>query len=600
VIWLQYSKLMEYGNTLFTQTLKKIDRERRIKKELIVGFDTEFDSKTDELLSVQFSCGDNVKLYEINQKEFFWDDLWNLVLDFLDEVGIDYSHRKVRDIYLVCFWSIAELHHIRDLHTAGYIGENITYNVSKKFGSRYLHVLDLYQFFKGSLAKVAELFGYRKFDYDTSNITRADLKKKEFREYAVHDAFLTEKIYNDFRELIWSKYKVDILASKSVANTSMTIFRKNFLTEKVGNKRTKVRKLGLLCSWGGCNMAFVRGDFKGDFYLYDANSMYPNSAIQLGILPREKDWIFTSDLDEFLKGVGGICNVWFKFPENEKYPCLPVFNDGKLCYPLSGRSHCTLEEVRFALKCGAEIRLKESYYYIDGNSDLQEYLKELLRKKNSSKGVERAFYKLMMNSIIGKFTQKILKTDINDYMKHAQDFGVSFSELSGIKNLKLKKKVNTGSGFCPEWNTLILGYARATQNMAFRENNAYVGTTDSLVIKGEIKNKIVNGLDYEFEGKGKRLICLKTRVYALIDDDKNIIHLAHHGIHTRKGLVGLMEKGLVDGLALYDVDKIIKLRQSIRTEYDFGESVRKNMRFNGVWDDKRRLLDNGFTVPYNK
>lgn len=593
---MEYKKLIEYGNSLFIQTLHPLKTTRISKKHLIVGFDTEYNSKTNELISVQFSCLGHKKLYEIQVDNFYWKDLWKLLQSFLNEFKIPHNHKLVRGIYLVCFWSIAELQHIRDLHHSDYIGENITYNVSKAFGKQNLHVIDLFQFFKGSLANVSKMFGYEKMEYDTTNITRKDLKNPKFLEYAVHDAYLTESIFNEFRKLVLDSYNTDILISKSVANTSMSIFRKSFLTEKVGNMNTRIRKMSLLCSWGGNNQAFCRGDFRKNFRLYDANSMYPNSAIQLGVLPREKDWIFAKSMKDFLTGIGGVCKVWFEFPKDEKYPCIPVFKEGKLCYPLCGLSYCTLEEVKYALKCGAKVRLKTGYYYTDGNRDFIRYMKEMIKQKNSSKGVERAFYKLMMNSIIGKFTQKILNYDFNDVLKIARDIDIPFEQVAGIVNLNVKKKVNVGSGFCPEWNTIILGYARATQSIAFRENNAFVGTTDSIIMKGRIKHAKINGIEYEYEGRGNRLICLKTRVYALLDGNK-ILHLAHHGIHTKKDLVKLFEKALNEPTVTYDTRKIIKLRQSVRSGKRFGKEYQRIMNFNGGWDSKRTLNDNGTTVP---
>lgn len=591
--------LAKLGKSVFIQTLKPLKKTSVLKNSVIIGFDTEYNSHTHELLSIQFSYGKFKKLFKICKKGISFKELWGYVKQFFKEFNIKSDHKEFTSVYLVCHWSIAELQHIVNLFDADTIFEGKTYSVVKSFGKQYLHIIDFFEFFSSSLKKVGEVFGYEKMKYDTTNISVDDLSNPDFIKYALNDAYITEQMFRDFRNMILDKYGIDILKTKSVANTSMTLFRKHYLTEKIGNRVVPVRRQAMLSSWGGNNQCFIRKDILGKFKLFDINSSYPNSVIQIGILPRERDWIRAGSLQNFLEGKGGICHINFSFPKDELYPCLPVYKDGKLCYPLKGKSDCTLDEVKFAIECGADIGFKKGYFYKDGNSDLAKYMKDMLKFKNTTEGAERSFYKLMMNSIIGKFTQKIMKVDINSIVSYAKEHNIPYEDMGKITGGIIKKKVSLGSGFMPEWNTLILGYARATLGKAFRDNNALIGTTDSLIIEDNMKSMNVNGLHFELKAEADRLIALKTRVYAMIKNDKPI-YVAHHGIHCRENLVGMMEKSLNSktGVVKYDVSKIIKLRQSIRQRIPFGSDMLRHMRFNGEWDNKRSLQKDGTTVPF--
>ena len=399
--------------------------------------------------------------------------------------------------------------------------------------------------------------------------------------------------------------------------------------------------------------------FRSDknFYEYDMVSGYPNACLNLEKLPRQEDWKVALNLDDFLKekNIGGICKLnGFEFPEDIEYPCLPVYHDKKLVYPRSAdETYVTLEEVKLAVEMGAEINFDHGFVYEDGTEDLTNYLKMLLDKKaemtKEQDLVRRTLYKLMMNSIIGKFTQKVQKYDINDYKRWSEILDVPVYDLMSTQNIEatlagklvksafedgeidweqakkystnykkfkedferpIRKKLNLGSGYYPEWNTLILGYARATLARAFWEHGAYVGTTDSFVTDhnpadgtyqkhnkktGELMNIgyfDCNGIRFELERKGKRLVSVRTRLYALFSENGKVDHMAYHGISDYgKAKEFLSKPDWSVNERNYEDRHMIKIRESLRDkDKKLGQMVKRDKRVSWGWDHKRKLI----------
>ncbi len=619
----------------FSQSLKQIKKDRIMKRTKILGFDTEYDNETNELLSIQLSFKDNnfIKYIGIGEK-LTWHDLGNMVKNFLKSIGENVGKNYVSSFILVSFFSIAEVQHfpyidkkiLIEEYGAGNYNFSFPFNrrKNKKTGKyqtiQTLQIIDLQTWFRGmNLAYVAKTFGLKKLDYP--NITKMSRQyldsldkeeKKYFEEYAINDSILCEKIFNELRENFLQIYNIDILLTKTPANTSMTIFRKHYLTEDCNNPLTEVRRMALLCSWGGNNQAFCQGSFTGIFSEYDAKSMYPSSAIMINKLPTAYSWIMAVDLKDFLdpKNIGGICKVNFSFSNNIKYPCLPVMEKGKLLYPLNGQSFCTLYELQYAKEQGAEIEFLQGYYYRDGNTDLSSYLKDVIAKKDEAEEnnnwVMRTIFKLMANSIIGKFTQKVVKHDINELKDISYQLEIPLGELLKIHDLEdlgVEKKINLGSGFYPEWNTLILGYARMVLARAFSENNAMVGTTDSLIFRGKkIKNKKIKGIIFEKESEGDILTIVRTRFYMLLNSrkHKDINHIALHGVRNYQKAISILrlyplikkhknEKYKVN----YSTNRILKLRESLKEDKKMGFNEQKDYEVFLHWDNKRELIDGG-------
>jgi len=595
--------IRKFGSHMFFSDVQPI-KELKKSKAIVVGFDSEF-KKNGKLLSIQFFTGNTGII--IPCKSLDWFDLKSYLWEFLISKGYSVNKRNNLNFILVCFFSIAELSKINNFMEAEIFETAYSYNAKWKPNKHQtIYIYDLFNWHQFSLKKVASLYGFNKLDYDVTDLKVKDLKKKNFIEYAINDAKLCYQIFNEIRSRFNGEYQVDIYRTKTVAQTAMTIFRGHYLKKGVVFDNSTLRKFTLRCCWGGNNQAFYRGCLDDrQYYEYDAVGMYSNCVVNLQYLPSENDLRFTEKEAVFVQSEnkGGFCMVYFVFPSTCVYPSLPVFMDGKIIYPLTGESYCTLAELRQAKNQGASIEYVVGCYYRTGNDSLYQFIKEFQYKRENAKDeIEDELYKLMMNSIIGKFIQKIKKYDINDIFKLAVKTGLPTSYLMTIKDLSqlgIKEKIHVGSGFIPEWNGLVTGYARATLAKAFCDNQAILGTTDSLITDSEMLAPIINGITFEEKARGDKVVVYRNRLYSLQDNGK-IIKIAHHGVHSQRVAEDLLLDFIDKKQYTYKKKHIIKLRESFSGSGIFGSMETKGMIVNLNWDNKRRLHYVGeITSPFN-
>lgn len=625
-----------YGKILFANKVKKIKTLKKISDPIIIGFDTEYDPKTSDLFTYQLSYKSVPNIYY--DKMTFSSILSHLKGNY----NLRLSKRKT--IYLISYFSSAEIQHLPFLNCRilQYSPNNFEFVYMTKSKIK-ICVIDLQVFFlpsKPPLSKVAETFELKKLNYNVSNLTRDKIYDKDFVNYAKHDAYICERIFVKLRNRYLQRFKVDILRTKTTANTSSSIYRIYYIQKPPENTFTHIRRLALKTDWGGNNQCFYRGCFsvnEGYFYEYDAYSMYPNSAVQLKCLPAHKNFYPCDNIKDFIKekNLGGICKVRFEFPNNCFYPCLPTFFDNKLCYPLSGISYCTLQEIRTAIEMNCKIDLLKAYAYKEGDSSYCKYMEMLVKEKEKADlegdKIMRILYKLMANALVGKLTQKILDYDINDLAEASKKFEFDLSilpqkdiiKMCVANGIELKKNISIGNLFIPEWHTLILGYSRATLAKAFYKKKALVGTTDSLIFysKEDLKDPFIfNNIRFDLKNRGKEIILLRTRLYALFKEFNpyffqcplliklNMVKFASHGLrgylnilmffkYAYENLAHILidrEKILKDEVMdkkyfEYKVNRLITLRESIRYQKNFMQKEERDFKINLSWDNKRIL-----------
>jgi len=478
------------------------------------------------------------------------------------------------------------------------------YRFHAKHGKLDVQVIDIGNWYpREKLSSVAELHGLKKQDYPIVEVMQkiADgkltVKKlvatdKKFVQYAVNDSIITAKIAETMRSFYF-QYGVDIAITQTAAGTSAAVFRKHYVPEPITQFNVRLRKLAMLACWGGRTECFYRGEHEKCIE-YDAFAHHPSSAICIGELPNQKDWRRVTNVKDLLSGRGGLAHISFKYPKGEEYPCLPVYDDGNLLFPLEGDSKCSSYEIQLALESGARITILDGYSFDHGNTYLQDYLLWLrsLREKTTN-DVESRLLKLMMNSIIGKLFQKSVEGyDLNAANQFAFDHGIPINVAIATIGLPIKKTTTVGSCFYPEWYALVIGYARANISRLARQHKAIMVSSDSLIVPHKI-TKFNDDIKYAIKGKGHYL-GYRCKLYRLGSK------LAHHGVHNK----AMAEKMLATYMAdeaddiLYDVKHITLLREAWKAGTPMGINIKKQMEVSLLYDYKRKLLKSGYTVPW--
>jgi hypothetical protein len=660
----------------FARGLKVLHHRRSVQGVLILGFDTEYDAETGEIICYQLSDGKchvcqsvdcnspkdpshqclNSSLLE-RTKDFTWKELAEWVQACMREWG--YSLRDYSQLLLVSHFSTAELSHLENFWEDAVVrrvSAAQVYNASYRINQRQrLVVMDNYHFWNvgnsgnASLAAVAEKFGEMKLelpeDLPIDKTTRKYLDDPRFVKYAIWDAVACARVFHKFRERLWKDHEIDVVQYPTSASLAMAVYRKHFLPNDFKAPDPKIRRQAWRSLWGGRAEAYKQGDFHKPHTLRDVVSLYPNSEKLLWILPRAEDWIERTEPQAWR----GLCRVKFEFPSGVEFPCLPMSHDQKLIFPSSGISDCTLDEAKLALQMGAKLEFISVWEYDEGDTSLSHFMEHFTKQKaefdevgyyQNSKwtlcdhvgdcqcemkdAVGRELAKLMMNSLIGKFSQNRGDVDVEDMKAFAEKIKVPLKicmSPSFFHPDKPRASFRIGGHIMPEWSALILGKARAVMGALLNDvGSSLICSTDSMLVPDEL-NPLVDatmkklGVVLTSKNKGKttkRVRVIRNRVYAAVDDQEKIIFGASHAIHLGaknrkcqsckkdecKDVTHSAFKFILSEETTYKKTKRTGLKTAIREGSRFFGEKEVEMEFNRAWDQKRRLLPDGDSRPW--
>jgi hypothetical protein len=379
----------------------------------------------------------------------------------------------------------------------------------------------------------------------------------------------------------------------------MAYYRRSWLEGPVRQRDMSLRRLAVRCNKGGIGEAYARGDV-GECVAMDADSLYPRSAIALGGLPRDSaDWTWCPTGDGPPAGTEGVCKVRFAFPPDTMYPCLPVVEDGRMLFPLAGISHCTIAEVRAALKMGATVRWMACAYYDPARADpsfgdmLSALLNEKARCEKRGDKAGRLAAKNLANCVIGKLSQRSKGMASTDLPALAEELGVPLAEVAKASFRDPKKTIHeTGPFWMPEWHALILGKARAIMAPIIAVGSV-VTSTDSVVLPVAAAAAVPwrrAAVPFKEEARGPTFV-VRPRVYRVGDK------VAHHAVHSRRAALPII-LAVGPGRTRYTARKSGTLRDEMAGVRPMGQDYRRRMQYDGAWPDKRCLLEGGSTRPW--
>ena len=437
---------------------------------VIIGFDSEwtYDSKTDsnKVLSYQFAGRTEEGawsgiIYPEGPEE---KDRWQMV----DLAGKAIEEgRKLKllpykwptDIHLTAHFSRADIAAFKDFSKLKSNFDNVrgTYvTITERFKTDYydrsknahplnIRLIDTMLITPGgkSLAHLGELYKFPKISIPDGSLERMDLLLENdtalFEQYAIRDAeiaalhawkmakFARNHMGADKPPLtlaslalqhladIWKKEKIDLLSVVGKENHTEQKF--NLSTKRYSTIKNNVpisqvhdhQEFANECYHGGRNEAYMFGfTDPGNWTDFDLVGAYTTAMAAI----REPDWVnirVSNDHLEFKADELGLARVRFKFPNNTRYPCLPVRTDNGLVFPLEGIAQVASPEIVLARDMGAEIKLEHGVI-IPWKSDMRPFvsfsrsIREM--RDNSEKGsVEERTWKDMGNALYGKLAQ---------------------------------------------------------------------------------------------------------------------------------------------------------------------------------------------------
>lgn len=309
-----------------------------------------------------------------------------------------------------------------------------------------------------SLAEVGEIVGLPKISL--ANDPESELRIKEnmatflkddwpkFQEYAIRDAevcvrfaeqliaesnhlfddfslpitltsYGTKLVLEDWEERGWNRDT--ILGRESLPE-------KRYIKKRNRYHKAKVRPLldvvhhheafAIECFHGGRNEQFHFGPaHHGDWKDIDLSSAYTTAMSLIGL----PEWDKIKPLDT-LEGVQptdlSLFLVEFEFPEDVRYPTLPIRTDNGIIFPRKGRAHCCAPEIVLAQQLGAKLELI-SAVTVPTNRDVPifgSFIQKCITKRGEfAKGsFHNLFWKEVGNSTYGKTAQGLKKRRVYD------------------------------------------------------------------------------------------------------------------------------------------------------------------------------------------
>ena len=272
-----------------------------------------------------------------------------------------------------------------------------------KNGSRTIKFVDTLNIWRMPLAKIGESIGKRKI--------AMPLKSASTEEWDVYGKQDTEIIRCVV--LAWLSFlrENDLGGfAPTLASQAMNAYRHRFMHTPIFiTDRVQALEIDRESYLGGRTECFKMGVFRGDFYYLDFNSMYPSV-------------MFTEEFPNKLLGTYARCtfqelkkwldtkSVVAQVTINTEEPVYPIVQNGKLVFPV-GSFKCVLAgpELSYALENHhiQTLGLCNVYTRAPLFKDFIAFMyTERMKAKADGDEVNTWLYKIMMNSLYGKFGQR--------------------------------------------------------------------------------------------------------------------------------------------------------------------------------------------------
>lgn len=391
--------------------------------------------------------------------------------------------------------------------------KNHVFIAKYKKGSRSILLLDNMNYFVSSLAVLGKQIKCPKLVIDFNACTFEQLSK-----YCKRDTEILVKTWQQY--FTW--FTTNDLGNFgiTISSQSFNTYRHRFMkTDIFIHNRKYILNLERESYFGGRTECFKLGSFNDrNFYYLDINSMYP--AVM------KSNWYPVKYLNYDLKCTPTILKYYLnkycivaRVKVCTKRPIVPLRKKEKVIFPIGTfETVLTSGELSLALKDNAISKVLSVAIYsrskiFKGFIDF--FYNERLRAKKEGRTAYDVFYKILMNSLYGKFGQQmgewntIGKCDPQevDYWNEIVSGDSKIYRYRKINGLvqRYENKSEAFNSF-PAISSHVTGYARVKiwkLILKADPKNVYYCDTDSLFVNQEGYNKLLSEIDKNKLGKLK-------------------------------------------------------------------------------------------------
>lgn len=305
----------------------------------------------------------------------------------------------------------------------------------------------------------------------------------------------TEIVFDFVSQMLGRYFNLGLKIKSTLPSMAMQYWH-TFNKQDLPRLRCKTRDKFREGYYGGRVEVFRFGEIKGPIYHYDVNSLYPfvMRENEYPDITRKEKETRKPDFSKF-----GMAHINIEVPKHN-IPALPYRSEKEIMFPygkISG-AYC-YPEIRQALKDGAKInKINWAIEYERSVFPFSEYVETCYGNRLQSKtDLDRTFWKLMMNSLYGKFASK------DQLLTISKDREYIIKSASRFSNVI--------------WSAYVTAYARLVLLKYLRDaGEIYYCDTDSVFTPNQMEtSKDLGAL--KLEGVYKRSEFFGNKVY-VVDD----------------------------------------------------------------------------------
>lgn len=403
-------------------------------------------------------------------------------------------------------------------------------------------LIDTFRFFTMGLDRAAAAIGLdvRKLDHPPGFGERR-IPLDEIRPYLVRDTEIVTQLLE--RILAWHRER-DLYPSVSVAQLSMRVFRRKYVKTRWQKIPDGVQRASLLAYHAGRNGLYCAPGWRR-VKLLDMNSAFPAAMRELPSFAEgrwERTFAPAGPWGFYLLGDGVV--------QQGRYPILFEHDfrplaDGPIRRPV----WITGMELDAALGAGL-VRGAQVFGYVWRPDSTERPLRDFVAENYAARKAARTsetktFYKLLLNSLYGKFAAR---TDMSGPEAAAELHDDTLKTLPGFAAVQV-----AGGQFYPVAASWITALVRVWLWRMERKTGAYHSATDGLMVDAALPFRSSAALGgWKVEGEGWALI-LRNKFYLVFDDDGRLIKCAFHGFD---GTAADVVRMLKTGAQSYRVDRL--------------------------------------------
>jgi DNA polymerase type B, organellar and viral. len=436
-------------------------------------------------------------------------------------------------------------------------------------------IVDSYSYFRGSLAKGAELFcpdlpKLKRVDgIGAKRFTKRDVS---FTEYAMRDAVIA---YHMGKAIERMHQEYEIKQCVSVAHMAATIFKHKFLTYTIPQPTREIIDAALLSYHGGKNNITVDAGWYDNITSLDISSAYPHAMRELPAFADERLYKrFRGSRIRRVPPHGVYCVTG----RVDDCPWPSLFSHGfKPLYGAIDRVWIQGHELNEALRSKEFHPTKVKGFFYDAERDhqapaLRSFVETFYALKEREKDpVLRYMQKLILNSVSGKFIQT-RKRNSSAYTDIDAGVTTTASELVA------------GGMFHPFIASDITAHTRARIHELEHKYEAIHTATDGILFRGRGRSVGTGIGALTLEARDATLLLVRNKCYVLYaKKDKKTQpskvfrgkHIKKFALHGFQGTVTDLERLIATNRRKYNVNRPNRLKESLKRGLTPNEFVRR-------------------------